>query len=348
MAPAKPLIAIDAEHTRQSAAGTTRYSNSLVRALRARSDLDVAEIGGGPLLKRGTLRKRMATARQDFLWYPWLGRRTAAKLSADIYHCAIPRAPLTRGKPPLVVTVHDLVPVLYPETMTPWSRAYGRATLDHVLAAADLIVTPSQDTANDLNRLLKVNPDRIRPVWNGVDDIFFSRPAPATDAAPYVLFVGSLEPRKNLGRLMDAMKLLRASGFPHRLMVVGGGGWGAVNLDSNLVTLAGQVSDEELHSLYARAACVALPSLHEGFGLPAVEAMASGAPVVAGRSGALPEVTGNAAVLVDPLDVSAIAAGIERAISERESLIAAGRERARLFTWKKAADAMASLYKELL
>jgi glycosyltransferase involved in cell wall biosynthesis len=349
MAPDKIRVAVDAEHTRQSAAGTTRYSRSLVAALRMRSDVDVIEIGGGPLLTRGTLRKRANTLRQDFVWYPWLGRRRAAEEGADVYHCPIPRAPLTKGKPPLVVTVHDLVPVLFPETMTPWSRAYGRATLKPVLRAADVIVTPSQDTANDLNRLLGVTPERIRVVLNGVDEIFFSTALPAPPPEkPFVLFVGSPEPRKNLPRLIEAVALLRSRGYPHQLLVVGGGGWGAVDLNSDLVTLAGQVSDERLHTLYSQAACLALPSLHEGFGLPAAEAMAAGGPVVAGRSGALPEIVGNAAVLVDPFDVLSIAEGIERAFAEKERLVSAGRERARIFTWPRAAEEMTKVYRSLL
>lgn len=340
---------MDCEHTRQSSAGTARYSRSLMRALRERDDVRVAEVGGGSLEKRGTLRKRLLTARQDFLWYPWLGRRRAAALGADIYHCPTPRAPLTRGKPPLVVTVHDLVAVRFPGTMTPWSRLYGRATLGPVLAAADLIVTPSSDTANDLNLLLRVAPDRIRVAWNGVDSVFFSDPPAATPMrAPYVLFVGTPEPRKNLPRLVEAMTALRERGLPHRLVIAGGGGWGDVRLESDVIDHAGRVSDEGLHALYAHAACLALPSLHEGFGLPALEAMAAGTPVVAASSGALPEVTGGAAILVDPHDSAAIAVGIETAIRESETLAAAGRARAAQFTWEKTADRMATIYGELV
>lgn len=341
-------VAIDEEHTRQTSAGTARASRSLVKALSARDDLRVVTVGGGDLLARGTARKRLATAHQDFLWYPLLGRRRAAAAGADVYHCPTPRAPFTRGRPPLVVTVHDLVPVLFPETMTTWSRLYGRATMRGVLRSADLIVTPSNDTANDLTSLLGVNPDRIRVVWNGVDDIFFSPQREATNHNdPYVLFVGTPEPRKNLSRLIEAMGELRDRGYPHRLVVAGGGGWGDVQLQAEKVELAGRVSDEKLVSLYARAACLALPSLHEGFGLPAAEAMAVGTPVVAGARGALPEIVGNAGILVDPYDVNAIAAGIERAIADPAPLIAAGRVRAPQFSWVKAAESMASIYHEL-
>lgn len=253
---------------------------------------------------------------------------------------------MRRGKPPLIVTVHDVVPVLFPETMSTWSRLYTRATLRSVVNAADIIVAVSNTTANDLNRLLGVSGDRIRVVWLGVDEPFLQG-ARATSpiAKPYVLFVGTPEPRKNLARLTQAMSLLRSRGFAERLVVAGGGGWGKVNLPSQDVEQLGSVSDSELAALYAHASCLALPSLYEGFGLTAIEAMTLGTPVVASNAGSLPEITGSAAVHVDPYDVHSIAEGIERAIRERVSLIALGRERAKQFRWDRAATAMADIYR---
>jgi len=120
-----------------------------------------------------------------------------------------------------------------------------------------------------------------------------------------------------------------------------------VRIDTPHVEVLGRVADERLHAVYAHASCLALPSLHEGFGLPAVEAMAAGTPVVASTRGALPEVTGSAAVLVDPYDSNAIALGIERAINERAALVSAGRVRANQFRWSKTAAKMAEIYREL-
>lgn len=319
-----------------------------MRALEQRDDVRAITLGGGPLLTRGTTRKRLTTARQDFLWYPWLGRHKAEAAGADVYHCPTPRAPLTRGKLPLVVTVHDLVPLLFPETMTPWSRLYGKATMRRVFDAADILVVPSADTGNDLVRLAAVSADKVRVVWNGIDEIFFSPAGASTQAEPYVLFVGTPEPRKNIPRLVEAMAILRARGLPYKLVVAGGGGWGDVATDTTHVQVLGRVSDATLLSLYASAACLALPSLHEGFGLPAAEAMAAGAPVVAGARGALPEIVGDAGVLVDPYDVHAIASGIENAIEHRDSLVAAGRARAPQFSWRNAAESMVGIYRELI
>jgi glycosyltransferase involved in cell wall biosynthesis len=247
------------------------------------------------------------------------------------------------------MTVHDLVPVRWPETMPRWHRSYTALFIGRMLDAADRIIAPSQDTADDLNALLHVPAEKIRVVPNGVDALFFGPPVrAAAERPPYVLFVGTPEPRKNLARLISAMTILRERGRPENLVIVGAGGWGDGITAGPGIQQTGRVSDEELHTLYANANCLALPSLHEGFGLPALEAMAAGTPVVAGQSGALPEVTGGAAILVDPLSAVAIADGIERAIADRARLVQMGRSRAGEFTWDRAAALTAEVYRELV
>ena len=342
-------IALDAEHTRQSNAGIARYGRSLAEALRKIPDLTLHELGGGDVVPRSTLRKKLLTARHDLIWYPWLARREAARIGADVYHSPLLRGPLRRGKPPFVMTVHDLVPVRWPETMPHWHRLYTSRFIRRMLDAADRIIAPSQDTADDLNTLLRVPAGKIRVVANGVDALFFRPPVHiGADRPPYVLFVGTPEPRKNLSRLISAMAILRQRGRPENLVIVGAGGWGDAVPAGAGIQQVGRVSDEALHTLYASASCLALPSLHEGFGLPALEAMAAGTPVVAGDSGALPEVTGGAAILVDPLNPLAIADGIEKAIDERDKLVPAGRSRAMRFTWDRAAALTAKVYRELV
>ncbi len=339
---------IDATHLRQSEGGIARYIRGLVGALRERSDVDVVELGAGRREKRGTLRKKALTAGLDLVWYPWLGRALASARGADVYHCPAPRGPLTRGSLPLVVTIHDLVPFRFPETMTRWSRMYSRATHRRLAAAADRIICNSADTARDVVEILGVKESKVRVIALGVDAIFFERHATAqAPEDPYILFVGTRERRKNLERLERAVELLRARGLPHELVLAGADAWGDVRVGKSFVRQVGRVDDKDLFRLYSGAACLALPSLHEGFGLPALEAMAVGTPVVAGRAGALPEITGGAATLVDPLDVADIAGGIERAIGSDDSRREAGRERAGLFTWQKTASATAAVYREL-
>ncbi|HUR91711.1 MAG TPA: glycosyltransferase family 1 protein [Gemmatimonadaceae bacterium] len=341
-------VAIDLEHTRQSRAGIARYTAGLLSATRDIADIDLIGVGGGPLEKRGTLRKRLTTLRQDFWWYPYAGRNTAKSLGARVYHSPLPRGPIAKGDMPTVITVHDLVPLHFPETTTPWSRLYSTLTFERILDAASIVLAPSQDTARDIRQSLGISAERIRVVPNGVDEFFFSAPGEAPPIPrPFILFVGTPEPRKNLGRLAEAVTALRSRGRSETLVVAGCDGWGGIQLDSSSVTMLGRVSDATLRSLYAHAACLAIPSLHEGFGLPAIEAMATGTPVVASDRGALREVTGGDAVLVDPLDPEAIASGIVTAIEDRDRLSTRGRERARLFSWSRAAGLLAAVYREL-
>lgn len=346
-------VALDVAHERLSEAGVTRVSRALRAALERRADVEVRTVGGGPRVAHGTAARRLLALRHDLLWYPLEGRAAARRAGARIYHCTALRAPLRSGALPTVVTVHDLNFLVRPETVSRWNRRYSRATVRRVLAAADRIVAVSRATADDLDHLLGVDGARVRVVHNAVDDDFLhgrpgTLPAGIDGAAPFVLFVGTPEPRKNLPRLAEAVARLRASGRGERLVVAGGEGWGSVPLGApDAVVALGRVSDAELRALYAHARCLVLPSLHEGFGLPALEAMAMGCPVVAAQSGALPEVCGDAAVLVDPLSVTSIAEGIRAAMDDGARLREAGRRRARAFRWSRSAARMVEVYCEL-
>lgn len=346
-------VALDLSHTRLSGAGTARYAHELRAALLRRTDVDLVTLGEGTAVPRGPGARRYATVlAHDVAWYPVRGRAAARRVGASVYHVPLPRGPLAPAShaslgPRTVVTVHDLVALRFPETMGTWNRAYTRATLARVARAADLVVTVSQDTADDVSALLGVPAARIRVAYGGVHPRWFERAAPPAGVRPYVLFVGTPEPRKNLHGLVAAMRLLRAAGRGEELVVAGGEGWGSVGITGADVRFTGRVSDAELHALYAGAACVVLPSLHEGFGLPALEAMAAGAPVVVARAGALPEICGDAALYVDPTSASDIAAGIERALLGGAPAADVRRARAARFSWDAAAERMAATYREL-
>ena len=343
-------VALDMSATRLAGGGVARVSVQLADALDRRDDVDVVRVGDGDLVASGGWRRRMLVARTDLYWHPIRGRRTASVHGARVYHCLSPRAPLRRGSPPTVVTVYDLVMLRYPETMSRWNRIYSRATIRRVLAAADIIVASSRDGADDLDRLLGVDGKRVRVVPLGVDHAYFGAPATSMPLdQDYVLFVGTPEPRKNLARLLVAMEMVRKRGLDLKLVVAGSAGWGGVSVSGIPgVVHMGRVDDETLRSLYAHARCLALPSLHEGFGLPVLEAMAAGCPVVAARVGGLPEVCGGAAVMVDPLSVASIAGGIERAIAEGASLSARGRVHARGWGWDRTGAALVGVYRELV
>jgi glycosyltransferase involved in cell wall biosynthesis len=340
---------MDATYQRQPDGGIPRYARHLTAALKERGDIDIVEIGGGRREKRHTLRRRLVTIGLDFAWHPLLGRLRAAAVGADVYHSPGFRGPVSKGKIPTVVTIFDLVSLLFPELASPSAKLYGNRAQRRMSVLADRVICISNDTANDVETRFGVPASRIRVTPLGVDDIFFQPPSlPALVNEPYVLFVGSEQPRKNLERLEQAMVLLRARGFPHLLVTAGADAWGRVDIGQSFLRRMGNVSDEQLVSLYAYSSCLAIPSIHEGFGLPAMEAMAAGTAVVAANVAALPDVTGGAALLVDPLDPVSIADGLEQAITERDVWVARGRNRVAEFTWQRTAAMTAEIYRELL
>jgi glycosyltransferase involved in cell wall biosynthesis len=197
------------------------------------------------------------------------------------------------------------------------------------------VIAVSEFTRGEIVELLGVPADRLRVIPNAVGEPF-GREGPAA-TGDYVLAVGTLEPRKNLAAAQQAAGRLGVE-----LKVVGAQGWGGVEVDGWL----GRVSDEELAALYRGARCLVYPSLYEGFGIPVLEAMACGTPVVTSTGGATEEVAGGAAVLVDPHDPTAIAAGIEEAVARRDELRARGLERAARFTWGRVAAETRAVYEE--
>jgi glycosyltransferase involved in cell wall biosynthesis len=241
---------------------------------------------------------------------------------------------------PFVVTVHDLAAIRFPELFTAWTRLYARTLLRRVLRSATRVLAVSEFTKRDVAALARVPEERIDVAFNAADTAVFTQEGPAAPGE-YVLAVGTLEPRKNLPRLIEATARLGLE-----LRIAGARGWGGVAAAGAHVRWVGRPSDEELAALLRGALCLAYPSLWEGFGIPVLEAMLCGAPVVTSRGSAMEEVAGGAAELVDPADVESIAAGIERALARRDELRAAGLERARRFGWAATADAVIDCYRK--
>ena len=284
--------------------------------------------------------------------------------SADIVHAtnhaAIP--PAAEGQR-LVVTVHDLAfehfPSLFPRR---WRLLY-RLGLRAAVKRADAILTPSRNTADDIASRTKVDPARLHVVplasslATGTLDVAEVL-ARRRIRSPYVLFAGTLEPRKNLVRLVRAYRRVAETGLPHALVLAGAMGWHPESLMREIaqpgpgeIVLTGLLAEADLDALYRGASAFAYPSLYEGFGLPVVEAMARGVPTVASTTSSVPEVSGDAALGVDPRSVTQIFDAIRRILTDdelAERLAEAGRAQAERFSWDRTATGTLQVYREVL
>jgi len=324
-------VGIDVSPLAQTRAGTARYLRALLRELDRRSDVEVVRFGFGSA-------GRAATLARELVWYPVGLPRAARRAGVELLHCTTYRGPLG-SRPPAVVTVHDLAVFRHPGAFPRWTRTYGRVVVPQMIRAARRVIAVSEFTRRELVEVLRVPEDRIRVILNAVDAEF--RPDGPAAEGEYVLAVGTLEPRKNLARLGEAARLAGLE-----LRVVGAPGWGDVRVNGSGVRWLGELPDDELARLYRGARCFAYPSLYEGFGIPILEAMACGAPVVTSAGGATEEVAGGATVLVDPRDPAEIVRGIEEAAARRDELRPLGLERARLADWATVAAQTVEVYRE--
>ena len=241
-------------------------------------------------------------------------------------------------------TIHDLVPLRHPEWVHPQTYRMHSRKYEHAARTCDLIVVNSEFTAGEVVELLGVPRERICVAYPGLDPAF-GPDGPSQDLGrPYVLTVATLERRKNLETLLDAMTIVHRSRPELRLAVAGAPGWQAPSLEAEAVVPLGYVGDAELAALYRGAEAFVYPSRFEGFGIPIVEAMACGAPVVASAHGSMDEASGHAAVRADPESAEAFAAAIERALGEREALVAQGLAHSRRFTTHAQGQAILRAY----
>ncbi len=281
-------------------------------------------------------------------WLP----RAAARAGIDLLHMlAFPTPLLWRGR--AVITVHDATPWLHRDTLSPGMRYYYGPLYKQALRRASGILTVSEAARGDLMVALGVPPQRIHVTHNGVDPSFFEAKPPVGPRTPYLLAVGTLEPRKNIPVLLDAFRELRAEGRDLQLVLVGRQGW-ADSLPlgdvAAHVRLTGAVPDAELAELYAAASCFVIPSVYEGFGLSLAEAMAAGTPAVASDIPALREVGGDCVRYAPPRSSRAFAEAIRLALDRREestALAERARKRARSFSWDTCAAETLLVYRKL-
>lgn len=367
---------IDARIAHYTNAGTARYVRSLVCALARQRLLSDEEV---VVLRAARDRRRP--------WRPLPGRFGERPLYTPAHHpleqLTLP-AEITLARlnalhspdfiPPFwrtcrsVITVHDLAFLLFPQFLTRESRRYYNRQIERAAESADRIIAVSQHTAKDLRELLSVPPEKIRVVLEAPGNDVARVTDPEALAAfrrrhalegEFILFVGTLEPRKNLAGLLRAFALLlRQRKWPGRLVVLGARGW----LDQEVfqalrdlglaqrVVFTGTVPEKEMALFYSAAQALAMPSFYEGFGLPVLEAMACGTPVVCSNTSSFPEVAGDVALLADPRDPQALADALWQAVADdalRARLALAGPVHAAAFNWDRAARETLAVYREL-
>lgn len=274
--------------------------------------------------------------------------RLLSRIRADVYHgvywirwWALPC--------PTLLTVHDLSFVSFPQGFKPHERWVYANIIRLCARAADHLTTISHFSKKELVERWHLPPEKVTVTYLGTDARFLPGKDQGETPEPYLLAVGNLHPRKNLRRLIEAFVLLKQRhALPHKLRIVGQKAWLFDDVFESVrrhgmendVVFTGYLSDEEVVETYRRADVTIYPSLYEGFGFPPLEAMASGCPVVCSTAASIPEVAGDAAVMVDPTSVEGIAEGIHRLISDEElrrTLIERGFAQAKKFTWEQCA-----------
>lgn len=286
----------------------------------------------------------------------------------DLLHALAFAGPLATSIP-WIATVYDLSFMLYPQSFNTANRVYLTWAVRHSLRHADRVIAISESTKRDMVRLFGASPDKIAVVYCASDENFAPAKNPASIAEfrqrknlpdKFILHVGTIEPRKNIARLVRAFaRAKRSAHLPHRLVLVGARGWKYADIDAaieqagiqNDVIFAGYAPQNELPLWYQAADLLAYPSIYEGFGLPPLEAMACGTPVVTSNAASIPEVVGDAALTVAPDDETALGNAIIRALTDqawREQMMARGLAQAKKFSWERAAQETVALYRTVL
>ncbi|MGI8689730.1 MAG: glycosyltransferase family 4 protein [Thermomicrobiales bacterium] len=299
------------------------------------------------------------------LWEQIVAPVATTQAHLDVLFCPVNVVPLA-GPVPSVVTVHDLAFLAYPEAFHAAKRWYLTAMTRLSVRRARHIIAVSAHTRDDLVHHFGVRPERVTVIPNAADERY--RPADDADAITrfkaantlpdrFILFVGTVEPRKNLRRLIEAFALLSDNNPDVKLVIVGASGWLTSDLAplvqsrglSNRIIFTGYVSDDELPRWYQAATVFCYPSLYEGFGLPVLEAMACGTPVVTSRTSSLPEVAGDAALLVDPTDVRGLADALQALLADdarRQAMSEAGIARSHAYSWERTAAATLTVIRD--
>ncbi|MGI8631748.1 MAG: glycosyltransferase family 4 protein [Solirubrobacterales bacterium] len=343
-------------------AGIARYARSLRDALESVEGLEILPVAH-PASSGGKRGRYVRGLSRELRWFPRSLHGSLEALDVDVLHCPSPLAPRD-PRIPAVVTIHDVLPLQHPRWFTRANVFHQRVVLPGAARAASRVIAVSTSAADAIVEVLGVDPERIEVIPSGVDPVFSPGDIPPETLSrhgltrPYILTVGTLQPRKNVEAAIAAFERVSRHPDPHQLVLVGSRGWREGELMERVrrsparerIKILGRVSDPDLVALYRGAQCFVFPSRAEGFGLPVLEAMACGTPVVASDRTSIPEVAGSAALLVDPDDGEAMARGLEhvvRSAPRRQELRGLGIAHASQFTWDRCASATAELYREV-
>jgi glycosyltransferase involved in cell wall biosynthesis len=350
-------------------AGTGVYAARLLEQFANRADLSMQVLNGWrrDSSANGLISRGLGTV-ASLLWTHAYLPRLVGKIHVDLLHAPAFIAPATATPCPVVVTVHDITYLLFPSHFSRWWVTYMQMVMPPAMRSAAAIICGSEHSKRDIATTYSIAPGKVHVVPYGVDHERF-HPGVTLDRgwadslgirAGYVLHVGSFSYRKNIPTLLRAIARLRSKGkWENRQLVLGGSPDVSMKgahevfetiqkLGLNSVVLTGHIPEQHIPGLYAGAAALVIPSLYEGFGLPVLEAMAAGTPVVASNTSSLPEVAAGAAFLVPPEDELALTAAIEDVLENRataDELRRNGLERARQFSWQRTAEETVAVYR---
>jgi glycosyltransferase involved in cell wall biosynthesis len=356
-------VAFDMTPERLSGAGVGTYSRELRSHIDENNGVHLLEIAHELTGQDNLARRVSAGLHREGWFYPRGLERAATRVRADLIHSPA-STPARSRSIPLVVTIHDAIPWRNPEWFTRANAFQQRLLVSRTARHATRVITDSHSSKDDLVNLVGLDPDRVDVIHLGVSSAF----SPTLRdrewleqrfniAGPVVLSVGTPEPRKNLISTLRAFEQVRRTIPEATLLLVGDAGWRSAEADAYLaqagpsVVRAGRVEFTELTVLYASADCFLFPSLREGFGLPPLEAMASGTPVVCSNAPSLPEVVGDASLTTDPNDVHGLASAVIDVLSDTKraaDLRQRGLEQSNLFTWERTVDLTVETYRRAL
>ncbi|MCG9966625.1 glycosyltransferase family 4 protein [Pelotomaculum terephthalicicum JT] len=354
-------------------AGIGKYAESLLENVVKKSNINVLLCSNKKVVFDKEIYVEIINSRNllgkvnSNLWFQLILPSIIKKYRIDLFHGTMSITPILSDVPS-VVTIYDLVLEIFPKTMHWKNWLPLKILMKNSANKASRIIAISENTKKDIIKYFGISPDKIKVIYLGVDKNFSSQKNKNDEnilirynlLPGYILTVGTLEPRKNLIRLLNAYKMIVVSedSIP-KLVIVGGQGWLKEDINKVIdtlgltekVVLTGYVSDSDLPALYRNASVFVYPSLYEGFGLPPLEAMACGTPVISSNVSSIPEVVGDAGLLIDPYRPEEVARAITLVLKDnglRVRLNRTGLNRAGLFTWDKTARETIKLYQEVI